>query len=191
MVIMGEISIPVPENHYENEKINTNKRKLRLGTLFTREQLYNQWIHTHQRRSLAYDPYSQLTVSMVFGFCDEFGPCTRLWSTNNNKNYITALVRSGYYSTPIRIIIDTNNCMNALDINKTKQDGEISWVESANLKKDQEGGQYYMYVGIMYVASYFYKNQVMYFQLADEPPPTTWKEIIFVNIAKELNIKLE
>jgi len=81
--------------------------------------------------------------------------------------------------------------MNALNIEKTKQEGIISWVEDAKLKVDTLGNQYYMYVGIMYVASYFYKKQIMYFQMADAPPPTTWKEINFVQIAKELKIKLK
>jgi len=66
-------------------------KKIPIGSLFLKKELYNEWIHVWPQKSLVYDPKTKLVHSVIFGFCDEFGTCSRIWSTNNNYDYIQSL----------------------------------------------------------------------------------------------------
>jgi len=131
------------------------------------------------KKSLVYDKESRIAHSIIFGYQDLFGPTIRIWSTNGNTHYVTSLLRTGYYSSPVRIILNMNSCATAIGYHETVQNREINWRSDAKLQILNLEAPFYMYVGLMYVASYYFEREMMYIQFGDRPPARSWRETHF------------
>jgi len=159
---------------------------LKPGTMFTRKKLCDEWIHKDQNKSLVYDLDSRIAHSVIFGYCDIFGPCVRLWSTNGNSHYVFSLLRSGYYSSPIRVILNLKYCNTAISYHKSRKLGKICWHQNGNLRVLHLKRPFYMYAGLMYVVSYYFEKSLMYIQFGNYPPPRSWGERYFSEKKKML-----
>jgi len=153
--------------------------ELKVGTMFTRKSLCNEWIHKDQNKSLVYDLDTKIAHSVIFGYRDIFGPGVRIWATNGNPHYILSLLRSGYYSSPIRIILNLKFCSTAISFLKSMQLGKICWQQNGNVRVLNVQPPFYMYAGITYVVSYYFEKSIMYIQFGDSPPPKSWRKRYF------------
>jgi len=152
---------------------------IRIGSIHTHEHLYTQGIHTNQTASLVSE--NNIAISLIFGKCDIFEPCVRLWDSNNNSHYEKSMHRAGFYSSCIRVFINLNTCFHMVDIDETKILGKIHWnlSQTQPVQKKNFGKSHLLYVGMMFVISYVYKDSHVFFQLGEDPVYESWREQLF------------
>jgi len=154
----------------------SNEISLPIGSTHTREYLFNERFHLNQKSALC--SHSNIACSIIFGKIDVFEPSVRLWNSNNNPKYEKAMKRAGLFSTSIRVFINLKKCKHLLDVSKTTETKQLQWKNKWNRSKEKSKTQM-LYVGQMYVMSYVYKNSVLYFQMAENPAPRSWREYLF------------
>jgi len=156
--------------------ILSNEIPLPIGSIHTREYLFNERFHLNQKSALC--SHGNIACSIIFGKMDVFEPSVRLWNSNNNPKYENAMKRAGLFSTSIRVFINLNKCNHLLDTSKTTKTKKLHWNNKWNCSSEKSK-THMLYVGQMYVTSYVYKNSEIYFQMAENPAPRSWREYIF------------
>jgi len=150
---------------------------LPVGSIHSREYLFNKGFHTNQRS--AFVSFKSIPVSITFGRQDIFGPQIRLWDTDGNAKYERALQKAGYLSSSIRIFINLKKCKHYLDTHQTTLTKNLCWKDHVtDFKSDTT--EYMLFVGMMYVVSYVFKNSRKFYQFAEKPAPKLWHERVFV-----------
>jgi len=149
---------------------------LPIGSIHERDYLFYEEFHVNQMASLC--SFKNIACSIIFGDKDIFGPCIRLWDSNNNKYYKMAMYNTGFFSSPIRVFVNLNTCPHLLDINETKKMSYLCWNENLSVTNNKSK-KIFLFAGMMFVVSFIQKNSKIYFQLADNPTPKTWRQEIF------------
>jgi len=151
--------------------------ELPIGSIHTREFLFNEQYHTNQQSTLVSN--DNICSSLIFGEQDIFNDCIRLWDSNNNINYEIAMQNAGLLSSTIRVFVNLQKCKHTIDISSTKILKKLTWGRTSKDLDFTNNPQCMMYVGMMFTTSFTYKASCMYFQVAEKPAPKSWRELVF------------
>jgi len=154
-------------------------RQLPIGSIHTREYLFYEKFHTNQQSYLVTN--NNIASSLIFGEQDTFTNCIRLWDSNNNKIYEKAMQNAGFLSSAIRVFINLQTCKHALNIILTTNQNVLNWGKTPDFVNREylNNPRCMMYIGMMFVVSFIYKDSRIFFQLAENPAPKSWRELVF------------
>jgi len=155
--------------------------QLPIGSIHTREFLFYEKFHTNQQSALVSN--DNIASSLIFGERDTFNACIRLWDSNCNKIYENAMQNAGFLSSAIRVFVNLQNCKHTLNIKSTNALNILNWELESNTKDKSveftNNPKCMLYVGMMFVTSFIYQDSCILFQLAENPAPNSWRELVF------------
>jgi len=155
--------------------------QLPIGSIHTSAFLFSEKFHTNQQSALVSN--DNIASSLIFGEQDTFNACIRLWDSNCNKIYENAMQNAGFLSSAIRVFVNLQNCKHTLNIKSTNALNILNWDLESNTEDNSveftNNPKCMLYVGMMFVTSFIYKDSRIIFQLAENPAPKSWREFVF------------